>query len=108
MGITITLGDAGMILIGLGIIFLIYYCILFVKNLIPSAKSLARILQDIEVASGVAAEGAEEAKKVVSDISTSVGLVSDILKNNQSTISAVTNLTNALASLKNLLIKQKK
>ncbi|WP_324822573.1 hypothetical protein [Sinanaerobacter sp. ZZT-01] len=108
MNTTITLGDAGMILIGLGIILLLFYCILFVKNLIPSAKSLAKILQDIEVASGVAAEGAEEAKKMVSDVSTSISMVTDILKNNQSTVSAVTNLTNALASLKNLLIKQKK
>lgn len=108
MNIQITLGDAGMILIGLGIIILLFYCILLIKNLIPSAKSLAKIMRDAEIASGVAAEGAEEAKKIVSDVSNSVSIVADVLKNNQSTVSALTNLANALGSFKNLMSKDKK
>ena len=108
MNIQITLGDAGMILIGLGIITLLFYCIIFVKNLIPSAKSLAKIMKDAEVASDVAAQGAEEAQKMVADVSKSVSIVADILKNNQSTVSAFTNVANALGSLKNLFSKDNK
>lgn len=108
MNIQITLGDAGMILIGAGIILLLFYCIVLVKNLIPSAKSLAKIMKDAEVASGVAAQGAEEAQKVMSDVSQSVSVVADIIKNNQNVVSAVTNIANALGSLRNLLSRDKK
>lgn len=105
--ITISLKDLGMILIGTGIIVLLAYLILFVKNLIPSAKSMARIMADAEVVSSIAREGAEETEKMIGDLSSSVSSVADIIKGNQSTISALTSIINALGSLNNLLKKRK-
>lgn len=108
MDTTITLGDAGLILIGLAILVLLIYCILFVKNLIPVVKNMNKILEDTQVVSAITADKAKELDKIVSDLSSSVGSISDIIKGNQSVVAALTSLINAIGSLKNLLQKDKK
>lgn len=105
MNATITLGEAGSILIGLALFVLIVYLILMVKNLIPALKSVSKILKDTEVISGVAADSTKEVEKIVVGLSSSVGSFTDILKGNQSIVSALTSIINALASLKRLLKK---
>jgi uncharacterized protein YoxC len=105
MNTTITLGDAGSLLIGLALLVLLIYCIILVKNLIPSVKSISKILKDTEVISGVAADSTKEAQKIVADLSVSVGSISDIIKGNQSIAAALTSIVNAIGSLKNLLKK---
>lgn len=108
MNTTITIGDAGLILIGLAILVLIIYCINFVRNLIPTIKSLNKILEDTQIITGIAAENAQGVQKIISDVSNSVGSVSDIIKGNQSVVAALTSLINAVGSLKNLFDKGKK
>ena len=44
MDMTITLGDAGLILIGLAVLVLLVYSIVFVRNLIPVVKNMNKIL----------------------------------------------------------------
>lgn len=107
MNTTITLGEAGLILIGLAVLVLIVYCIVFVKNLIPAVKNMTKILEDAQVISGIAADNAKEVDKIIGEVSTSVGSISDIIKGNQSVIAALTSLVNAIGSLKNLLQKTK-
>lgn len=108
MNTTITLGEAGLILIGLAVLVLLIYCISFVKNLIPAVKNMNRILEDAQVISGIAANNAKEVDKIIGDLSSSVGSISDIIKGNQSVVAALTSLVNAVGSLKNLLHKEKK
>lgn len=108
MNTTITLGDAGLLLIGLALLVLIIYCIIFVRNMIPTIKSINKILGDAEVISGVAAESAQGVQKIIGDVTVSVGSVSDIIKGNQSVIAALTSLINAIGSLKNLFKLDKK
>lgn len=108
MNSTITLGDAGLILIGLAVLILIIYCIAFVKNLIPAIKNMNKILEDTQVISGIAADNAKEVDKIIGDLSSSVGSISDIIKGNQSVVAALTSLINAIGSLRNLLLKEKK
>ena len=108
MNTTITLGDAGLILIGLALLVLIIYCITFVRSLIPTVKSVNKILEDTQVISGIAAENAKDVQKIIDDVSTSVGSVSDVIKGNQSVIAALTSIVNAIGSLKNLLHRDKK
>lgn len=108
MNTTITLGDAGLILIGLAVLILIIYCIAFVKNLIPAIKNMNKILEDTQVISGIAADNAKEVNKIIGDLSSSVGSISDIIKGNQSVVAALTSLVNAIGSLRNLLQKEKK
>jgi uncharacterized protein YoxC len=108
MDTAITIGDAGLILIGLAILVLLIYCIICVKNLIPVIKNVNKILEDSRVITGIAADNAKEVDKIIGDLSSSVGSISDIIKGNQSVISALTNLINAIGSLKNLLQREKK
>jgi len=109
MNATITLGDAGLILIGLAVLVLLIYCIAFVKNLIPAVKNMNKILEDTKVITGIAAENAKEVDKIIGDLSSSVSSISDIIKGNQSVVAALTSLVNAIGSLKNLLqMKEKK
>lgn len=108
MNTTITLGDAGIILIGLAVFVLLVYCIQFVRNLIPTVRNVNKILEDAQVISGIAAENAKEVDKIIGDVSTSVDSISNIIKGNQSVIAALTSLINALGSLKNLLVRDKK
>ena len=108
MNTTITLGEAGLILIGLAVIILLIYSIVFVRNLIPAVKNMNRILEDTQVITGIAAENAKDVDKVIRDVSTSIGSISDIIKGNQSVVAALTSLINAAGSLKNLLQREKK
>lgn len=105
MNATITLGEAGSILIGLALFVLIVYLILMVRNMIPALKSVSKILKDTEVISGVAADSTKEVEKIVVGLSSSVGSLSEVIKGNQSVVAALTSVINALASLKNLLKK---
>ncbi|HML37126.1 MAG TPA: hypothetical protein PKA19_06885 [Bacillota bacterium] len=108
MNTTITLGDAGLILIGLAILVLLLYCIAFVRNLIPVIKNLNKILEDSKVVSGIAADKAKEVDKLVDDLSSSVGSISKAIKGNQSIVAALTSLINAIGSLRTLFEKEKK
>jgi len=108
MDMTITLRDAGMIIIGVGVIIFIIYCIAFMKNLIQTVKCTNKILEDTQVISKIAADRTKDVDKIVNDVVTSAGSISDIIKGNQSTVNALTSIVNSLFSLKNLLNKQKK
>lgn len=108
MDTTITLKDAGLILIGVGLIVLIAYCIAFMKNLIVTVKQTNKILQDAQVVSKIAADKTKEAEKVIGEVVSSFGSVAGIVKGNQSMVAALTSIVNALASLKNLIKKTEK
>ena len=111
MEITITaemLKLALLVVIGIGLIILITYCIVFMKNLITTVKHTNKILEDTQVISKIAAEKTQEVDKIIKDVAGSVGSVSDIIKGNQNTLSAITSIVNALGSLKNLKNDKKK
>ena len=95
MEITISLGDALHYLICVAVLILLFYLI--------SAKSLAVILKDFETVSATAAEGADGAKKVVKDVSVIADEMAGVVKGNQNSIKAATNLVNSLTSLTKLM-----
>ena len=107
MEITISLGDALHYLICIAILIFLFYLISVVKNLIPSAKSLAVILKDMETVSATAAEGADSAKKVVKDVSAIASEMSGVVKGNQNSLKAATNLVNSVTNLTKLMKKSK-
>ena len=104
----ITIGDAGLILLGFALLLVLIYVAVLIKNLIPAAKSLTKILNDAEVISGIAAETAQDAQVMVGDAKKAVSTVADIVKGNQSIISALTSIINATASLRNLVKRAEK
>ena len=100
MDTAITLKDAGMILIGAGVVILIAYCIAFMKNLTITIKHTNKILEDAQVISKIAANKSKDADKLLTDAAASVGSFVETVKGNQSKLAAFTSIINALASLK--------
>jgi ABC-type transporter Mla subunit MlaD len=105
--ISITLGDLAFILIGGALFILLVYCILLLKNLLPSVKVLSKILADVEVVTDVTASSTKEIQKAVVELSSSAGVFAKAIKDNQNVISALTSVVNALRSLQNLFSKFK-
>ena len=103
MEMALSLKDMGLILIGIGLIVLIGYCILVLKNLVVTIKHTNQILADTEVISGIAADKAKEVDKIIGDVSESIGSVADIIKGNQNVVQALTAIVNSIASIKNLI-----
>lgn len=108
MNTTITLGEAGLLLLGAAFLVLIIYTIVLVRHLVATVKATNQVMADVQIITGIAAEGSQEAVKVITEFSQSAGTVSNLFKANQSTISALTNLVNSLAALRNLFTKSKK
>ena len=106
MDMTISLKDAGLLLIGIGLIALIGYCVVFMKNLVVTVKHANKILADVQVVSGITAEKSRKIDKLVDDVSKSVESLSNTIKGNQSVLAALTSIVNATASIKNLLINK--
>ncbi|MDR2133017.1 MAG: hypothetical protein LBP30_06690 [Clostridiales Family XIII bacterium] len=102
MNTAITMKDAGLILLGVGLIILVFYAAYLIKNLITTVKSVNKILADAEVISEIAARRGKDVDKLIGEATESVSGLADIIKGNQSTIAALTSIVNALGSLKNL------
>lgn len=105
MNQTITIGEAGLILIGIAVFILLIYCILFVRNSIFSVKSLNKILSDFEVVSSASAKTTKEAEKIVTDLSESANLLTKSIKENTNIMAAIASVVNGFKSLKQLLEK---
>ena len=107
MEITLDLKALGWALIVIGVLVLIVFCIVFMKNLIVTIKHTNRILEDTEKISAIAAERTEEVDGVIGNVTESIGGLEDVIKGNQSVIEALTSIINALGSLKNLVNRKK-
>lgn len=105
MEITLTLKDLGLILIGTGIIVLLVYCIGFIRNLTITIKHTNKILEDTQVISAIAATRSQDIDQVVGQVTESVSNISEALKGNQSTVTALSSIVNSLVSLKNIITK---
>lgn len=107
MEITLSLKDMGMLLIGIGLIVLLMYFIVLVKNLIYSIKLTNKILEDSKVITSIAAERAKEIDSVVGDVSITIGSLTESIKGNQSTLKALSTIVNTLGAIKSLFDKEK-
>jgi hypothetical protein len=107
MEITLSLKDVGLILIGIGLIALLMYCVVLVKNLIYSVKLTNQILEDAKVITSITAAKAKEIDSIVGDVSISLGTLAESIKGNQSVIKALSTIVNTLGAIKSLLDKSK-
>src|SRR5665647_2638797 len=107
MEITLSLKDMGLILIGIGLIVLLMYCVVLVKNLVYTIKLTNKILEDSKVITSIAADRAKEIDSIVGDVSVSVGSFAESIKGNQSAIKALTIIVNTLGAIKSLFNKEK-
>lgn len=68
MDITLTLGETCMLLIAIALFILLLYCISLIRNLIPSIKSLSKVMKDVETITECASKSTQSAEAVVSDV----------------------------------------
>jgi ABC-type transporter Mla subunit MlaD len=108
MDTAITMREAGLIVLGIGLIILVFYGAYLIRNLAATVKSVNKILADAEVISEIAAKRSKDVDRLIGDATESMGSLADIIKGNQSTIAALTSIINALGSLKNLIRFDKK
>lgn len=103
MNITITLGDAVLLLIGICAVLLLVTMIRAVRALIPGFKALSKIMEDTQTVTGLVSGAASGMEDAVGSLADSTGEMADFIKENQNSLKAVVNLVNAVVSIKKLL-----
>ncbi len=107
MEITLSLKDMGILLIGIGLIVLLMYFIVLIKNLTYSIKLTNKILEDSKVITSIAADRAKEIDSIVGDVSVTIGSLTESIKGNQSAIKALSTIVNTFGAIKSLFNKEK-
>lgn len=105
MGV-IPLSVLGFVVIGAAILILIIYCIILVRALIPSARKLSEILDEVHEITEMASKNTRVVHEMVSSLSGSAQDITKVVKGNQSTIAAATTFINAVTSFKNLVFRK--
>ena len=113
MNITLTLGQACMLVIVFFVLILLLYFISLIRNLIPSVKTLAKVMENVEVITESAARSTEKAETVVSDVADVVTDVTDItssvvhsFRSQASLIGQLSSIAAALRALMDLFSRE--
>lgn len=97
--ITIEVKTALLYVLLVAAIVLVGYLALVVKNLVTTIKEVNKILGDVSVVSGVAADKAVQLDGLVGDVQAAVADLSQAVVGEQSTVGAVSNLAKSVSSL---------
>ena len=89
------------ILLGVAIIAVAILAVVFAR-LLPTLKSLAKTMENVEALSTTAKEDLDSVQGIVKNVSRSVSDVTGVIANNRSSLKAATNLVNAAAGLAKL------
>ncbi|MGN0701586.1 MAG: hypothetical protein ACI4KL_00170 [Lentihominibacter sp.] len=103
MSVTIDIKALCVVLLLIALIVMVVYAILMIRKLVVTLEHTNRILEDVEVVSGIASERSQDVNKIITDISGSVSGISDALKGNQSIVSAIASIAKSVASIKGMM-----
>ena len=106
--VTITLQEAGWLLVALVLAILLIVCIIFMANLIKTVKNANIILEDVQVVTKITAERAKDVDQIITDVAETANNISSSLKSNQGAFAGIIALFKAIASLKNAVKKDEK
>lgn len=111
--ISLSYRDLLLAILLIAVIILVIYLIALIKRLMPVVRNLTQVSEDAIEITKLAKKDMAQIDIVVTDagstatqLKKSLGSVCKLLDGNKNTVSAVTNLTNAIAGLANLLKKQ--
>lgn len=108
MDTAITLRELFFIILGIGILVLLGYLIIFFRNLITTIKSTNKVLEDAEKITSIAAERTEDVDKIITNVTESVDTLTENIRGNKSTIGFLGSIINFLTSLKGFISKSTK
>ncbi|MBE6031362.1 MAG: hypothetical protein E7225_07205 [Clostridiales bacterium] len=103
MTITLTLNEIVTIVIAVAVVVMLGYLIKLLKTLTETAQRTNKILADAEIMSRIAADKTEKLEGVADDLVEGIGIVSGLIKGNQSYTKALTNVVNSIAGIKSIL-----
>ena len=106
MVVTMDLKAIGLGLIFQGLLILIIFCIVLIKNLITTIKHANKILEDAEQISTIAAERTVQVNGAVGDLADSLGGMAQAMKGNESLVASLGSIAKAITSIKNLIDKK--
>ena len=107
MSVTLDLKLLLIALVLIALIVLIIYVIVLIKRLLGTLTHVDKILEDCEVVSGIASERSQDLDGIISNVSGTVADLSDAVKGNQSTVSAIASIAKSAASIKGMMSKDK-
>ena len=107
MSVTLDLKTLLIALVLIALIVLIIYAILMIKKLMITLTHTNKILEDFEVVSGIASERSQDLNNIVSNVSGTVADLSDAVKGNQTTVSAIASIVKSAASIKGMMSSDK-
>ena len=108
MTITITPLDALIAALIIVAIILLVQLIVLVRSLIPTAKSLSKLVEDASHITHSAKEGVDGVHRIVSDMGSSLGDVAQTMRYKKGTLNAMGHAVSAVANLVNLSKSAKK
>ena len=79
------------------------YLIVLVKKLLITVTHANKILEDLEVVSEIASERSQDVNNIITNVSGTVSDLSDAVKGNESTVSAIASIAKSAASIKGII-----
>ena len=103
MSVTLDLNTLLLALVFAALIVLIIYLIVLVKKLLITVTHANKILGDLEVVSEIASERSQDVNNIITNVSGTVSDLSDAVKGNESTVSAIASIAKSAASIKGII-----
>ena len=107
MSVTIDLKTLLIALVLIALIILIIYAILMIRKLMVTLTHTNKILEDLEVVSEIASARSQDVDGIITNVSSTVADLSDAVKGNQGTMSAVASIVKSAASIKGMMSDDK-
>ena len=103
MSVTLDLKTVLIALVLIALIVLIIYAILLIKKLMVTLTKTDQVLDDVEVVTAIAAERSQDVDSIITNVSGTVADLSDAVKGNQGTMSAIASIVKSAASIKGIM-----
>ncbi len=103
MSVTIDLKTLLIALVLIALIVFIVYAVVLVRKLLVTLTHTNKVLEDLEVVSGIASERSQDLNNIISNVSGTVSDLSDAVKGNQTTVNAVASIVKSAASIKGMM-----
>ena len=105
MNVTIDVKALAIVVVVIAAVVLAVYLVKALKRMIVTLERANKILADVEVVSGIAADRSKDVDNVIGTVSESVSDLSEAIKGNRNVMSAIVSVINASATVKNAVGK---
>ena len=105
MNVTIDVKALAIVVVVIAAVVLAVYLVKALKRMIVTLERANKILADVEVVSGIAADRSKDVDNVIGTVSESVSDLSEAIKVNRNVMSPIVSVINAISTVKNAVGK---